>query len=317
MDEYDKRIAFELMDNSRQTLRQLEQKVGLTAPSIKKRIDQLVEAGFIKKFIVYLDDKYIKATQAIILVRTDGSVNLDMLVERILEHKIVFLISPTTSGDLFLRLIYTESNELTKLVEMLSDYSGVKNVEVHTTRIHEGGSDLSDFTVSQLRVLSQLVQDPRMPAHEIASRSGLKIRKVNQNLETLVKENMIRFGMKWNRHGRGSSLVLGVIRYDSNQTTSDYINDWLNLRYPDEYWYLRVSLDEPVVFAVFSVNNIQFLETLTKDIQNQEWTESVSVMISYSSTNLDIPHITMLIDLLTSHGLWPAPDERSRPVSIL
>ncbi|MGY5871533.1 MAG: winged helix-turn-helix transcriptional regulator [Candidatus Thorarchaeota archaeon] len=303
MDAYDKKIAFELMDNSRQTLRQLSSKIGLTAPSIKKRIDKLIEVGFIKKFIVYLDDKYIKCTAAIILARTDGSINLDELVERILEYKIVFLISPTTSGELFLRLMYTESHELLELEEMLSGYSGVINVEVHTTRIHEGRGDLSDFTATQLKILSQLAHDPRMPAHEIATRTGLKIRKVNQNLETLVGESMIHFGMKWNRHGKGASLVLGVIKYDSSQTTPDYINDWLSLRNPIEYWYSRVSLDEPVVFAVFSVNNVQYLETLTKEIQNQKWAESVSVMISYSSINLDIPHITKLVDLLTSHGL--------------
>ena len=150
-----------------------------------------------------------------------------------------------------------------------------------------------------------------MPAHEIAARTGLKVRKVNQNIETLVKESMIHFGMKWNRHGKGSSLVLGVIRFDPSETTSDYINDWLGLRNPNEYWYSRVSLDEPVVFAIFSVNNVQRLETLTKDIQNQKWAKSVSTMISYSSTNLDIPHITNLVELLTSHNLWPAPDMRS------
>lgn len=311
MDAYDKKIAFELMDNSRQSLRQLGSKIGLTAPSIKRRIDQLIEVGFIKKFIVYLDNKYIKGTASIILVRTDGSINLDLLVERIQEHKIVFLILPMTSGELFLRAMYTDSSELSELVEMLSGYSGVTDVEVHSTHIHKGGGNLSDFSTTQLKILSQLMHDPRMPPHEIAARSGITIKKVNQNLETLVAESMVQFGMKWDRHGKGASLVAGVIRYDSSQTTSDYITDWLSLRNPIEYWYSRVSLEEPVVFAIFSVNNIQYLETLMKDIQNQKWAESVSVMICYSSTNLDIPHITQLVDLLTSNGLWPAPDIRS------
>ncbi len=311
MDAYDKKIAFELMDNSRQTLRQLSSKIGLTAPTIKKRIDQLIEDGFIKQFIVYLDDKYIKGTESILLVKTDGSVNLNPLVKRIQDYKIVFLIMPMTSGELYIRVLYTESSEISEFVDMLSSYDGVTGVEVHKTRIFEGGNDLSDFTPTQLKILSQLAHDPRMPPYEIAARSGLSIRKVNQNLETLVRESMVQFGMKWNRHGKGASLIVGVIRYNPKLTTPDYINDWFSLRNPIEYWYSRKSLEEPVIFSIFGVNNIQYLDTLTKDILNQKWAESVNVMICYSSTNPDIPHITKLIDLLSSHELWPAPDLRS------
>lgn len=310
MDAYDKSIAFELMDNSRQTLRQLSSKIGLTPPSIKKRIDQLIEVGFIKQFIVYLDDKYIKGTAAIVLVRTDGSVNLEQFIERIQDNQIIFLILPMISGELFLRVFYTEPQELSKFVEMLSGYDGVIDVEVHTTRVHKGGSDLSDFTTPQLKILSQLAVDPRMPAHEIAARAGLSIKKVNQNLETLVDENMVRFGMKWNRHGKGTFVALGLIKYDSNLTTPEYITDWLTLRYPIEFWYTRVSMEKLVVFAVLGVSDIIFLETLMKEIQKQEWQESISILIGSSSTNLDIPHITRLIDMLTSHGLWPAVDMR-------
>jgi DNA-binding Lrp family transcriptional regulator len=291
------------MDNSRQTLRQLSLKIGLTAPSIKKRIDSLIEDGFIKEYIVALGNKYIQATEAIILARTEGSVNLEQLITRLRENEIVFLILPMTSGELFLRVMYSDAHELSKFLEMLDQYNGISDVAVHTTHVYEGGGNLSDFTKSQIKILNQLVVDPRMPAHEIAAGSGVSVKKVNQNIDILVKENMIHFGIKWNPHAKGTSVVMNLIEYDPTQTNPDYINDWLSLRYPIEFWYLRVSQEKPIVFAVFGISDIRYLETLTKDIMNQTWTASVSVMIGYSSTNLDTLHITKLIALLSSHGL--------------
>ena len=309
LDVYDKKIAFELMDNSRQTLRQLSSKIGLTAPSIKKRIDSLVEDGFIKQYIVALGNKYIEATDAIILAHTDGSVNLEEFIERIQDSEIVFLILPMISGELFLRVAYTDSHELSELVEILTNYSGVTDVAVHTTHIHKGGGNLSDFTKIQLKILSQLVANPRMPAHDIAARSGVSVKRVNQNLETLIGENMVHFGIKWNPHGKGTSVVVGLIEYDSRKTSPDYIDDWLSLRYPIEFWYARVSHEEPLIFAIFGISDIRYLETITKDILNQKWNESVSFMIGHSSTNLDTLHIIKLVDLLSSHGLYPPVDK--------
>lgn len=310
MDVYDKNIAFELMDNSRQTLRQLSEKIGLTGPSIKKRIDRLVEDGFIKEYIVLLGFKYIKATDVIILVKTDGSINVEDFIECVQVYRSIFLIVPMVSGELFLRVSYSHPDELSEVVSMVSDFSGVTSIEVHTTEICEGGGNLSEFTTVQLRILSQLVLDPRMPPHEIAARSGLSVKKVNQNLDILIQDNMVIFGIKWNPFGKGTSVVVAPIRYDTKQTTPDYVNDWFITRYPIEFWYSRLSKEEPLLFAIFGISDMKKLEEITRDIQNQKWAEAVSVLIGYSSTNPDTPTMTMLVDLLTIQGLWPPCDKR-------
>ncbi len=298
------------MDNSRQTLRQLSKKIGLTAPSIKKRIDSLTESGFIKDYIVTLGNKYINATEAIIIATTDGSVEFDEFAQEVQSNNCVFLILPMTSGELFLRAMYTEESDLSGLIDIVTNFPGVQNVEVHTTYRHEGTSQLSDFTMTQLKILSQLISNPRMPPHEIAARSGLSVKKVNQNLDTLITENMVIFGIKWNPFGKGTSVVVVPIHYDNQQTNPDYITDWLSTRFPIEFWYARVSKEHPTLFAIFGIDDIQKLDYMTTEIRNQKWTEAVSVMIGYSSINLDTPPMTMLVDLLSKNHLWPPPDKR-------
>jgi len=311
LDEYDKRIVLELMNNARQTLRQLSPKIGLTAPTIKKRIDKLVEVGFIKDYTVALGNKYIDATSAIIVVRSDGSVNPVQFIKHFQDNRVIILILPMFSGELFIRAMYTTPDELSYLTEMISDFDGVKSVDVHVTHVYESESDLTDFTALQLRILSQLALNPRMPTHEIAARSGLSVKNVEQNLDTLVREEMVSFGIKWNPSGKGTSVVMAPIRYDSKRTTPESIVQWFNTHYPIEFWYSRTSLDDPLIFAILGVSDMTKLEELTRNLQNQDWVEAVSVMIGYSSVNPDMLPMTMLIDLLTAYGLWPPSDRRT------
>ncbi len=298
------------MNNSRQTLRELSPKVGLTAPSIKKRIDKLIEVGFIKKYIVALGYKYIDATSATVIVRTDGSVKPDRFIQKFQDNRAVFLILPMVSGELLLRVMYTSTNDLSNLTELISNFDGVKSVHVHVTDVYESRCSLTDFTIVQLKILSQLVLDPRMPTHEIAARSKLSVKSVEQNLDTLVREEMVFFGIKWNRIGKGSSIVTAPIKYDSKKATPESIVQWFTIHYPIEFWSYRASLYEPLIFVSLGVNDIFKLEELTRALQNQDWVESVSIMVSYSSVNPDMPPMTMLIDLLTNHGLWPPSDRR-------
>lgn len=311
LDEYDKRIVFELMNNARQTLRELAPKVGLTAPSIKKRVDKLVEVGFIKEYTVGLGSKYIDATNAIIIAETDGSVKPDQFIHKFQDNRAVFLILPMVSGELFLRVMYTSTDELSNLTNMISNFVGVKSVHMHVTDVYESVCSLTDFTTLQLKILSQLVLDPRMPTHEIAARSGLSVKNIEQNLDTLVREEMVDFGIKWNPFGKGTSVVMAPIKYDTKRATPESINHWFNAHYPIEFWYSRTSLNESLIFAILGVSDISKLEELTRALQNQDWVESVTVMIGYSSVNPDSLPITMLIDLLTTHGLWPASDRRT------
>jgi DNA-binding Lrp family transcriptional regulator len=298
------------MNNARQTLRELSPKIGLTAPSIKKRIDRLVEVGFIKDYTVALGNKYIDATAAIVIARTDGSVNPDIFIEQFQDNRAIFLILPIVSGELFLRVMYTKRDELSALRKKITDFKGVESVDVHVTYVYESESTLSDFTSAQLRVLSQLTLNPRLPTHEIAARSGLSVKIVEQQLEAFVREEMVTFGIKWNPFGKGTSVAVAPIRFDSNQTTPESIDQWLTTHYPIEFWYSRTSKDDSLIFAILGVSDIKKLEDLTRDLQNQKWVETVSVMIGYSSVNPDSLPMTLLIDLLKNNELWPPSDRR-------
>ncbi len=57
LDEKDKKIIEILKENSRTPYNEIAKKIGISDVGVKKRIDKLIENGFIKKFTVEVDMK--------------------------------------------------------------------------------------------------------------------------------------------------------------------------------------------------------------------------------------------------------------------
>lgn len=57
IDELDRRIVAQLVEDSRQSYRQLGDRVGLSAPAVKRRVDRLRDAGIIERFTVAVDPR--------------------------------------------------------------------------------------------------------------------------------------------------------------------------------------------------------------------------------------------------------------------
>ena len=55
LDETDERIIAELTDNARATFAEIGEKVNLSAPAVKRRVDRMLDAGVIKGFTTVID----------------------------------------------------------------------------------------------------------------------------------------------------------------------------------------------------------------------------------------------------------------------
>ena len=55
LDETDERILAELTDNARATFAEIGEKVNLSAPAVKRRVDRMLDAGVIKGFTTVID----------------------------------------------------------------------------------------------------------------------------------------------------------------------------------------------------------------------------------------------------------------------
>ena len=72
IDEIDLKIIFALMENSRLSFSELAKSLGISRPTIKKRVEELVKNGVIEKFTVKISEKVLKRSySAFAIVETD------------------------------------------------------------------------------------------------------------------------------------------------------------------------------------------------------------------------------------------------------
>ena len=72
LDDIDLKIIYALMENSRLSFSELAKSLGISRPTIKKRVEELVKSGVIEKFTVKVSERILKRTYtAFAIVETD------------------------------------------------------------------------------------------------------------------------------------------------------------------------------------------------------------------------------------------------------
>lgn len=82
IDDTDRTIVAELEADSRQTLSEIAEKVNLSAPAVKRRIDRLTETGIIRGFTVKVDQRLLgRPLEAFVELRFSGTTPVDDITE--------------------------------------------------------------------------------------------------------------------------------------------------------------------------------------------------------------------------------------------
>ncbi len=108
IDDTDRAIVAELEADSRQTLSEIAEKVNLSGPAVKRRIDRLTETGVIRGFTVKVDQRLLgRPLEAFVELRFAGATPVDDITElaaKIPEVDSVFTIAGDPDALLRLRV---------------------------------------------------------------------------------------------------------------------------------------------------------------------------------------------------------------------
>ena len=122
LDELDRKLLDILIKDSRTSLKDLAQQVGLSSPSVSERLRRLEERGVIRAFTIEIDPEALGfPLQAIVRVRPlPGKLHIvQQLIEEIPEFG---ECDKVTGDDCFVARLYVRSmGELDKLLDRIAD----------------------------------------------------------------------------------------------------------------------------------------------------------------------------------------------------
>lgn len=299
MDDIDKRIILELDSDCRMTYKTMADKLGLSATAIKKRITKLLETGVIDRYLATLSFEMINADALIAIIQTDGLEYQEDFIGEVGKNPAVLQVSSVACGKGGLYFVFAMTSGLTALSDFGSfvrTLESVTSAEIHVL-IYPRGKKVT-LTKTQIRVLSQLVDDPRMSIVEISELVGMTARRVRRTIVELQEGRGIRLAIFWNLGKGGLNEVLLRIEWNEKNTTYETVIDWLRKEYPLEFWTPFISATSPVIFARFVVEDLETIESIARAVRRAPFVKSLSPLVFYSNNLFDWPGVTELRRLL-------------------
>ena len=299
MDDVDKRIILELDSDCRMTYKTMADKLGLSATAIKKRITKLLDTGVIDRYLATLSFEMISADALLAIVQTDGYEIQEEFINKVGKNSAVLQVSSVACGKGGLYCVFAMTSGLNALSDFgafLRTLDSVTDTEIHVL-IYPRGKKVN-LTKTQIRVLSQLVDNPRMSIVDIAGSVGMTARRVRRTITELQEGGGINFAIFWNLGKGGLNEILLRIEWDEKNTTYESMIDWLRKEYPLEFWTPFISATSPVVFARFVVEDLETIESIARAVKRAPFVKSLSPLVFYSNNLFDWPGVTELRRLL-------------------
>ncbi|NJE10479.1 TRASH domain-containing protein [Thermococcus sp. MAR1] len=111
IDDLDLKLIYLLMDDSRLSISELAERLGVSRPTVKSRLEKLEREGIIKKYTVKLNPQLLRAHNVVaLIVKTDEP-------DKMKEFEEIIEINRFTSRKYLIKIAVENMEELRKVIE--------------------------------------------------------------------------------------------------------------------------------------------------------------------------------------------------------
>jgi len=186
MDKLDMKILSILLDNCRESDRQIGKKIGITGGAVKTRIQKMKKNGVIEKFTLKIEPPVLGYNLFYVVVT--GQNQEDVLKQASLVGE-PFLVVPCVGGITVCGIVVTENIE--QKIELAKNL--MKDVRVLSIFQAENIGIPTNFTRTDLEIIEKLIKDPRIKIEDLAILTKLSTKTVTRALEKFHKDDAIVF----------------------------------------------------------------------------------------------------------------------------
>ena len=191
IDNLDVRILSSLLNNCRESDRQVGQKIGLSGVAVKLRINKMLKSKLIEKFTLKIEP-HLLGYNVIYLVTTGQDVN-----EIVKQVKLVgepFFIVPCVGGISACGIVV--KGEVEQKIAIINNL--LKEVRILNIFEAEDAGIKSNLTKTDLDVIEHLLKDPQEQIDIIAKNLHLSTKTVTRSIEKLQKNPAFQFTLTYN-----------------------------------------------------------------------------------------------------------------------
>ena len=186
MDELDIQILSMLLDNCRESDRQIGKKIGISGNAVKSRIQKMIQNNVIEKFTLKIEPPVLGYNVVYIVI---SGQDLNQILKQVKLIGEPFFVVPCV-GDITVCSIVIKENVKAK-IELAKKI--MKDVRVLSIFEAQNPGIRSDLTKTDLEIINVLLENPRARLDEIAKATSLSTKTITRSLDKLQNDEAILF----------------------------------------------------------------------------------------------------------------------------
>ena len=269
MDNLDMKILNRLLNNCRESSRQIGIELGISGGAVKKRIQKMEEKKVIEKFFIKVEPPVLG--NGVLYFVVSGE-NIDEILEQISLVGEPYFVAPCIGGITVCSIVIKDNPE--EKIELANKL--MKDVKVLSIFEAESPGYDSDFTKTDFEILEELIKDPRQKIEKIASNTSMSTKTITRCIEKLQKNDGIQFTLVYDPKKIDEFIphaILAWIEGDLKETLNE-----MNKIFSESYLQIPFIAKNQIVLLMYS-ENIFKMDELTQKVRTIKNVKSADLFI--------------------------------------
>ncbi len=269
MDNLDMRILSRLLNNCRESDRQIGMELGMSGGAVRARIRKMQERKIIEEFFVKVEPPVLG--YGILYFVVSGQ-NINEILEQARLVGEPYFMVPCVGGITVCGISIKEN--LDQKIELAKKL--MKDVRVLSIFEAENPGFSSNLTKTDLEILEELIKNPRQRIEQIAKNTKMSTKTITRCIEKLHENEGIQFTLVYDPRKIENFIphaILTWIKGDLKETLEK-----LNGKFSESYLQIPFIAKNQIVLFMYS-DSIFKMDEITQKVRNVKNIESADLFI--------------------------------------
>lgn len=269
MDILDMKILSRLLNNCRESDRQIGIELGVSGGAVRARIQKMEELKVIEEFFIKVEPPVLGYGVLYIVVSGE---DINEILEQVSLIGEPNFVVPCIGGITVCSIVVKEN--LQQKIELANKL--MKDVRILSIFEAENPGFISNLTKTDLEILEELIKNPRQKIEQIAKNTNMSTKTITRCLEKLHENEGIQFTVNYNPKKIDDFIPYAVLTWiDGN--LKETLNN-LNNTFTESYLQIPFIAKNQIVLFMYS-DSIFEMDELTQKVRTIKNVKSADLFI--------------------------------------
>ena len=269
MDNLDMNILSILLNNCRESNRQIGMKLGISGGAVKARIQKMINKKIIEKFFITVEPPILG--NGVLYFVVSGE-DINEILEQVSMIGEPNFVAPCIGGVTVCSIVIKDDPR--KKIELASKL--MKDVRVLSIFEAENPGFNSNLTKTDLEILEEMIKDPRQKIERISKKMNMSNRTITRCIEKLQRNDGIKFTLIYDPKKIDEFIPYAVLTWIDGDLKGTLEN--MNNVFSKSYLQIPFIAKNQIVLFMYS-ENIFKMDELTQKVRSIKNVKSADLFI--------------------------------------